>query len=304
MLGCCVAPDVQLILEDGATAINCLFGSSTVHHNGTMVIHIGRNALLQDSLILMDCDIGDDSVVYRSLFGHSNQRFSRHMPTFKCGKGSLIYYSAIQQQPDRDEERQIDVQLGNRAALLLTTMKTTGGSFTAGDDFIVCSYPKALQMCLGSIAEHTLNIVQPPMLAFGRDPENSVLCTQDQHPRLETYVETTIGNRFYCGCECALDKRDVKKPLPKAIIGDDVNIVSISKPVTSMSYDRSSLDLILCADVLEVSDGVTLLGQGNQRWPVPHYRKLKLKEGAVVCMANEGSDATEFTAAAYTATLL
>ena len=160
-------------------------------------------------------------------------------------------------------------------------------------------------MCLGNIADHTLNITRSPMMAFGRtDPENSVFCTQDQHPRFETYIETTIGNRFYCGCECALDKRDVKKPIPKAVIGDDVNIISISKPATSMSYDRSSIDLILCADTLEVSDGVTLIGQGNQRWPVPHYRKLTLKEGSVVCMANEGSDATEFTAAAGTATIL
>ena len=297
LLGCSVAPNVQLILEDGATAVNCLFGSAAVQHNGPMVIRIGKNALLQDCLVLADTDIGDNSVVYRCMFGSINQRFSVHMPTFKCGKNSLLYCTSVQMTPNKAEERPVSIELGNRAVLLMTVLKASGSIITAGDDFILCAYVTALQMCLNGINCRTLDITIPPMLYGGRDSEHSVLCTQDQHPRFDAYPNTTIGNRFYCGCECILDTRDVKRPVPTAVIGDDVQVVSPSKAVLRQNYERSTIDLILCADTLEVSDGVTLMGQGNQRWPVTHYRKLAMKENAVFYFTGDNDASSELLAA-------
>lgn len=298
LLGCGIAPGVQLILEDGATAVNCLFGSASIQHNGTMVVRIGKNAVLQDCLVLLDATFGDDSVVCKSLFGYQTRHFETHMPTFTCGKGSLICHSAIQCTPDREEERQIDIVLGNRAVLLTTVLKASGSSFTAGDDFILCDYATALQMCLNGILTYIPEMTQSPLMSIGRENENSIFVVQDQHPQLAAYVQTSIGNRFYCGCEFVLDKRKIKKPVPMAVIGDDVVVAGLSSAVRRQNYERSTTDLILCADTTEICDGATLLGPGNQRWPVPYYRKLTMREGSVAVFSDAPNDMIELTVAA------
>lgn len=302
MLGCGVAPNVTLIMEEGALAVNCMFGTVTTRK---ITIHLGKNAMIQNSLVVINADLGDDSIVYQSQLGDPDINNDNTEYSFKCGRGSLLYCTAVMPTNMDGSTEHISIELGNRSAVLLAVLKAANSALSAGDEYILCDYATALQLACNGISSIEKPVTRSALACIHRSG-GSVREMREQHPIATFYLNTEIGNRCYIGCEVAFDHRKLQKPRPIATLGDDVIIVSRAEARHEHDYRSSTCDIILCADKLDVADGVTLVGHGNSTWPVPHFTRLTVKEGAVLDYLNN-ADAylpDSITIAAHTAAVL
>jgi len=302
MLDCGVAPNVTLIMEEGALAVNCMFGVATTRK---ITIHLGKNAMIQNSLVVIDTDLGDDSIVYQSQLGDPDINNDNTAYSFKCGRGSLLYCAAVMPTEMEGTEEAVSMELGNKFVVLLAVLKSVDSKLRAGDEFILCDYATALQLSFNGISSVEKPVTRSVLVCVNRSG-GSVREMREQHPVATFYLDTEVGNRCYIGCEAAFDQRMLKKPRPTATLGDDVIIVSRAEARHEQSYNSSTCDIILCADKLDVADGVTLVGHGNCVWPAPYFTRLTVKEGAVLDYLSNGDVPLpeSVTIAAHTAALL
>lgn len=289
MVGCVVAPDTTVIMEDGAVAVNCMFGQ---HQSDSLArtIHIGPNSVIAQSQVDMQTTLGKNSCIYGSMLECAYNYYAQLTPSVTIGNHSLVVNSCIRiirprcrfitMNDDVSKMHTPSMRFGNRAVIIRSELSNSDNNFEAGDDIVIGGYDTLLQACLGDLVDVTRTPSDHPA-GQGFNAPDSVL--HSLMPSCFLLDDTDIGNRVTLMASLGCHNSDYAAVKNKVDIGDDT-IIGIDQFIALDEYtDPTYYGLSMDTGNVILESGSTLIMSGAAKCS-RHNGTLHLEEGATAVL--------------------